>query len=60
MVVAITLVPSNEALAVLRALIVLRVFRLVSAVPRLRRLVVALLHAVSGMGAILLLLLLVF
>ena len=60
MVVAITLVPSNEALAVLRALIVLRVFRLVSAVPRLRRIVVALLPAVSGVGAIIQLLLLVF
>ncbi len=52
MVVAIKLVPSNEALAVLRALIVLRVFGLVSAVPRLRRIVVALLPAVSGVEAI--------
>ena len=60
MVIAITLVPSNEALAVLRALIVLRVFRLVSAVPRLRRIVVALLPAVSGVGAMIQLLLLVF
>lgn len=59
-VVAITLVPSNEALAVLRALRVLRVFRLVSTVPRLRRIVVALLHAVPGVGAIIVLLLLVF
>jgi len=60
MVVAITLVPSNEALAVLRTLRVLRVFRLVSTVPRLRRIVVALLHAVPGVGAIIVLLLLVF
>ena len=60
MVIAITLVPSNEALAVLRALIVLRVFRLVSAVPRLRRIVVGLLPAVSGVGAKIVLLLLVF
>ena len=60
MVVAIKLVPSNEALAVLRALIVLRVFGLVSAVPRLRRIVVALLPAVSGVEAIIQLLLLVF
>ena len=60
MVIAITLVPSNEALAVLRALIVLRVFRLVSAVPRLRRIVAALLPAVSGVGAKIVLLLLVF
>lgn len=60
MVAAITLVPSNEALAVLRALIVLRVFRLVSAMPRLRRVVVALLPAVSEVGAIFVPLLLVF
>ena len=60
MVVAITLVPSNEALTVLRALRVLRVFRLVSTIPRLRRIVAALLHAVPGVGAIIVLLLLVF
>ena len=59
-VVAITLVPSNDSLAVLRSLRVLRVLRLVSAVPRLRRIVAALLHAVPGVGAIGALLLLVF
>ncbi len=56
-VVAITLAPSNDSLAVLRSL---RVLRLVSAVPRLRRIVAALLHAVPGVGAIGALLLLVF
>ena len=60
LVVAITLVPSNEALSVLRALRVLRVFRTVSRVPRLRRIVAALLHAIPGVGAIIALLLLVF
>ena len=50
MVLAITLVPSNEAFTVLRSLRVLRVFRLVSTVPRLRRVVAALLHAVPGVG----------
>ena len=60
MVVAITLVPSNEVLTVLRSLRVLRVFRAVSTVPRLRRVVAALLHAVPGVGAIIVLLLLVF
>ncbi len=60
LVVAITLVPSNEALSVLRALRVLRVFRTVSTVPRLRRVVAALLHAIPGVGAIIALLLLVF
>ena len=60
MVVAITLVPTNEALTVLRALRVVRVFRLVSTIPRLRRIVAALLHAVPGVGAIIVLLLIVF
>ena len=60
MVVAVTLVPSNEALTVLRALRVVRVFRLVSTIPRLRRIVAALLHAVPGVGAIIVLLLIVF
>ena len=60
LVVGITLVPSNEALSVLRALRVLRVFRTVSTVPRLRRIVAALLHAIPGVGAIIALLLLVF
>ena len=59
-VVAITLMPSNDSLSVLRSLRVLRVLRLVSAVPRLRRIVSALLHAVPGVGAIVALLLLVF
>ena len=59
-VVAITLTPSNDSLAVLRSLRVLRVLRLVSAVPRLRRIVAALLHAVPGVVAIGVLLLLVF
>ena len=59
-VVAITLVPSNEVLTVLRSLRELRVFRAVSTVPRLRRVVAALLHAVPGVGAIIVLLLLVF
>ena len=60
LVVAITLVPSNEALSVLRALRVLRVFRTVSKVPRLRRIVATFLHAIPGVGAIIALLLLVF
>ena len=59
-VVGITLVPANETLSVLRALRVLRVFRLVSTIPRLRRIVAALLHAVPGVGAIIVLLSLVF
>ena len=58
--VGITLMPANETLSVLRALRVLRVFRLVSTIPRLRRIVAALLHAVPGVGAIIVLLSLVF
>ena len=60
LVVAITLAPINESLAVLRALRVLRVFRTISTVPRLRRIVAALLNAVPAVGAIIALLLLVF
>ena len=60
LVVAITLIPSNESLSVLRALRALRVFRTVSTMPRLRRIVAALLHAVPAVGAIIALLLLVF
>lgn len=52
LVVAIALVPSSGPLAVLRALRVLRVLRLVSATPRLRFVVEALLHAIPGIGAI--------
>lgn len=60
LVVAITLIPSNESLSALRALRALRVFRTVSTMPRLRRIVAALLHAVPAVGAIIALLLLVF
>lgn len=59
-VVAVTLAPTNDSLSVLRALRVLRVLRLVSAIPRLRRVVGALLHAVPGVAAIGVLLLLIF
>ncbi|MEK9683367.1 MAG: ion transporter [Rhodospirillaceae bacterium] len=59
-VVAIALAPASEEFSVLRALRVLRVLRIISGVPRLRRVVGALLHAVPGIGAIGLLLGLVF
>ncbi len=59
-VVAITLAPASDSLSVLRTLRVLRVLRLVSAVPRLRRVVGALLHAVPGVAAIGVLLVLIF
>ncbi len=51
-VVSIALVPATDTFAVLRALRVLRVLRLASAVPRMRRVVEALLHSLPGLGAV--------
>jgi voltage-gated sodium channel len=59
-VVAIAIVPATEGFQVLRALRVLRVLRVITVVPSLRRVVGALASAVPGMGAIFLLLGLVF
>jgi voltage-gated sodium channel len=59
-VVAIALVPSSGAFAVLRALRVLRVLRLATMVPSLRRVVGGLLSAVPGLGAVFAIILLIF
>jgi voltage-gated sodium channel len=59
-VVAIAWLPATGPLAVLRALRVLRILRLISVVPSMRRVVEAMLHALPGMGSILLLMLLMF
>ncbi|MCX8135019.1 MAG: ion transporter [Roseococcus sp.] len=59
-VVAIAWMPATGALSVLRALRVLRVLRLISVVPSLRVVVEAMLHALPGMGSILLLMVLIF
>jgi voltage-gated sodium channel len=59
-IVAIALAPASEAFSVLRALRILRALRLISGVPRLRRVVGALLGAVPGIGAVAGLLLLIF
>ncbi len=59
-VVAIALIPATEFLSVMRALRILRVFRLISAVPSMRRVVGALLHAVPGMGSVVMLLLVIY
>lgn len=59
-VVAIALVPAGGPLEVLRAFRILRVLRLVSTVPSMRRVVNGLLQALPGMGAIVLLLGLIF
>ena len=59
-VVAIAMVPATGPLAVLRAFRILRVLRLVSTVPAMRRVVAGLLAAMPGMGAIIMLLGLIF
>ena len=59
-IVAIALVPASEQFSVFRALRVLRALRIVSGVPRLRRVVEALLGAVPGIGAVAGLLSLIF
>ena len=59
-VVAIALVPASGPLAILRTLRVLRVLRLVSTIPRMRRVVEALLEAIPGLGAILTLMCMIF
>ena len=59
-VVAIARIPATEFLSVMRALRILRVFRLISTVPAMRRVVGALLHAVPGMGSVVMLLLVIY
>jgi len=60
LIVSFSLIPASGNLSVLRALRILRVFRLVSTVPSLRRVVGGLMAALPGMGSILVLLSLVF
>ncbi len=59
-VVGIGLVPATHGLSVLRALRIIRVFRLVSVVPSMRKVVQALLQAIPGMASIVMLLGLVY
>jgi len=59
-IVSVALLPANEGLGVLRALRVLRAFRLISMVPKMRLVVQAFLKAIPGMGSIMLLMILVF
>ena len=59
-VVAIALVPASGQFSILRALRVLRVMRMVTMVPSMRRVVGALLSAIPGLGAIAMVLALVF
>ena len=60
LVVTVALVPATESLSGLRALRILRVLRLISAVPSMRRVVSGLFRAIPGMGAVLMLLSLIF
>lgn len=60
LVVAIAWMPASGPLAVLRALRVLRVLRIIGLVPSMRRVVEAMLHALPGMGSIVLLMALLF
>ena len=57
-VVLLSLLPATEAFAALRALRAIRLLRLVTAVPSLRRVVEGLLHAIPGLGSIVVVLLL--
>ncbi|MFC9997619.1 ion transporter [Nocardia sp. NPDC127526] len=53
LVVAVALLPATGGLSVLRAFRILRVLRLVSATPSMRKVVASLLAALPGMGSIL-------
>jgi len=58
-VVAVALIPATGNLSVLRAFRIIRVLRLVSAFPSMQRVVKGLIEAIPGMGAIVMLLLLI-
>ncbi|QYU66225.1 ion transporter [Leptolyngbya sp. 15MV] len=59
-IIAIAWLPATGPLSALRALRILRVLRLISVVPSLRHVVEAMLHALPGMGSIVLLMGLIF
>jgi voltage-gated sodium channel len=59
-IVGIALVPSSGPLSVLRALRILRAFRLMSVVPQMRKVVQALIYAIPGMLSIVALITLIF
>ncbi len=59
-VVAISIIPAADSFSVLRALRVLRLFRLFSVIPEMRSVVEALAKAIPGMGAIMLVLGVIF
>lgn len=54
LVIGVALVPGSGPWAVLRSLRVLRVLRLLTVVPQLRKVVAAFLHAIPGLGGVIL------
>lgn len=59
-VVSFALAPTGNSFSVLRSLRVLRIMRLASVVPRMRRIIEALLDALPGLGSVIAILLLIF
>ncbi len=59
-IVGISLTPGAQTLSVLRALRILRLLRVISAAPRLRRVVEGFITALPGMGSVFLLMALIF
>lgn len=59
-IIGIALVPATQGFSVLRALRILRVLRIISAAPRLRRVVEGFVTALPGMGSVFLLMALIF
>ena len=59
-IVAIALLPMSGGLSVMRALRIFRVARIISVVPRMRRVVEGLLHALPSLGAVIALLAIIF
>lgn len=60
LIVGIALAPATQGFSVLRALRILRVLRIISAAPRLRRVVEGFITALPGMGSVFLLMALIF
>ena len=59
-IVSVALLPLGGNLSILRALRIIRAFRLISAMPKMRQVVQGLLSAIPSMGTVILLLSLVF
>ena len=59
-VVSVGLLPQTEGLSALRGLRVIRAMRLLSAIPQMRAVVQALLNALPGMGAVIIMISIVF